>query len=323
MKRIKPIYEYFKECSKEEIDFIITTLSPKAKYILKLKYGDNFNNPHGHELSEDDKKYFQGYILKTIRKRLEDLANGKQLVEKPSNIYEYFPDYTFKLIDEAIKLLPKGYLDIIYKKYGDNLKEVKRPIKLNSKDYLFFRNSVLLQIEKNLKIICNQVEVKKIKTIYEYFPDYTEEEIDNALENLSDKAKKTLVLKYGIDYKNPINKELLTSKEKRYFCCDILPAIRKRLLKNRKVKENLTKEDYKKLICVLKQFILKNLLSVFTYEESIIIILKLMLNYDTKVISNLLNVKEEKILEVTKRFLIFYKDKKINEFILMTKDVRI
>ncbi len=49
---------------------------------------------------------------------------------------------------------------------------------------------------------------KKLNNLYEYFSDYTEQEIDQVIESLPDKYKQLLCKRYGNDLKNPLSNKL-------------------------------------------------------------------------------------------------------------------
>lgn len=69
----------------------------------------------------------------------------------------------------------------------------------------------------------------KYNTIYEYFSNYEEEEVNKVLFTLSENDKKIIYLKYGSDLKNPVESELWNDKLYRHFASNIITRIRKRL----------------------------------------------------------------------------------------------
>lgn len=312
----KTIYDYFPENTIEEIDLVIENLNDRSKLLLKKKYGDDLKNPKIFtKLEGNDANYFSSSLLVTMKRYL---TNKKNLWYKKT-IYEYFPEYSKEEIDIVLDSLPIEVLEILKIKYVDDIKKPTKIKKLNKDDYQLFYNIGLLTIKRRLKN-----RHKKVKTIYEYFLDYSRLEVDKTIKLLPEKAKLILILKYGYNFNNPIKESFLTEKQKRYFSCDLLPCIRKRLHENRMnnqedLKNNLNYEDYKELINVLKQFLLNKLLTIFTYQESIVIILKLVLNYDTEVISNLLNISDLEILNISKKFLTLYKDEMIKNINLENK----
>ena len=72
--------------------------------------------------------------------------------------------------------------------------------------------------------------------IYDYFREYSKEEIDKVIEELSDKALTVLHMRYGDDFANPVFDGNLTEKDKNYLKRYIFPKIKKALEKNEKTK---------------------------------------------------------------------------------------
>ena len=301
----KTIYDYFPEYSIEEIDPVIENLSERSKLLLKKKYGDNLKNPKiFYRLEGSDAAYFKSSLIVTMKRYL----TKKRGLKYNKTIYEYIPEYQKEQIDIVLDFLPEEVIKVLKMKYVGDIKEPTTIKKLNKEEFQIFHNG-LLTIKRNL-----ERNKRKIKTIYDYFSNYSEETIDKTLKTLPEKAKLILILKYGLDFNNPINEPFLNYKQKRYFNCNVLPYIRKRLNEHEdNYPENVNYQEYKKLISLLKQFILSNLLINFTDEEVMIIILNLFFNYDKKVISIFLDIEEEKILEIIKRFLNIYKDKLLKE----------
>ena len=87
---------------------------------------------------------------------------------------------------------------------------------------------------------------KQIKTIYEYFNEYTKEEIDNAISKLTDDEKELMRIRYGNDLNNPTQEPL--NKDNYYkFYHKLIPKL-KRLLANPNQEINIKKVTRKKKI---------------------------------------------------------------------------
>lgn len=67
---------------------------------------------------------------------------------------------------------------------------------------------------------------RKIKTIYEYFKEYSEEMIDKVLSKLNTAEKELLTIRYGEDLHNPCPKEEWGSKYHTQFYKVLIPKIR-------------------------------------------------------------------------------------------------
>ena len=88
---------------------------------------------------------------------------------------------------------------------------------------------------------------RKIQTIYEYFSDYTEKEIDDVILELSNEEKSLIDDRYGKDLHNPVRSANFTVDKKGKFYSTLLPKIKK-ILVERHVEEEKpiveeTKED--------------------------------------------------------------------------------
>lgn len=197
---------------------------------------------------------------------------------------------------------------------------------------------------------------KQIKTIYEYFNEYTKEEIDNAISKLTDDEKELMRIRYGSDLNNPTQEPL--NKDNYYkFYHKLIPKL-KRLLANpnqeiniKKVtrkKKNITNntkvitehniktthneteiimDDYLKVLKLLKEPSYKEMMNKYTLKEIVIISLKLgYINgkyFSTKDIAQFLEINEQEIIDTTKKFLLEYKEKLnhiIDDMIKITED---
>lgn len=136
----------------------------------------------------------------------------------------------------------------------------------------------------------------KLKTIYEYFSDYSREEIDYVLNELDDSSKELIYARYGSDLDNPVSVSL-GEKETAKFYNSLIPRIRKKLDRVKFVdkkeieqsKDNfsysnisdfptvdkLPKEDYVKLVELLKTPEYRELFSDLSSDEAIILSLRL------------------------------------------------
>ena len=83
---------------------------------------------------------------------------------------------------------------------------------------------------------------KQRKSIYEYFSDYSDEEIDKALESLSDKNREKLIAVYGEDLHNPVSSGILSNANKSSINY-LKKKIKKGLDTNREVENVEIEED--------------------------------------------------------------------------------
>ena len=81
---------------------------------------------------------------------------------------------------------------------------------------------------------------RKLQTIYEYLSEYTEEEIDAAIANLSIADKLIIRQRYGNDLHNPLSSEVWTKALSSKFYGNVIPKLKKVLSQN---KENVATEN--------------------------------------------------------------------------------
>lgn len=74
----------------------------------------------------------------------------------------------------------------------------------------------------------NQVN-EKIRTIYEYLCDYSEEEINKVISSLNDKDLELIHLRYGEDLKHPVTSDSFDLRKSYIFYNLLIPRMRRRL----------------------------------------------------------------------------------------------
>lgn len=85
-KRLKSIYEYFCDYSKEEVDIMLLKLSTDEKELVKLRYGDNLDIPVTSEnWTKEHTATFYGNLVPKMRRLLSN-QNGKRKKHKKKQI---------------------------------------------------------------------------------------------------------------------------------------------------------------------------------------------------------------------------------------------
>ena len=186
-RKIKTIYDHFEDYSKEQIDTVLENLSEEEKELIVARYGENLNNPVPGELNMKQSQKFYRLIPK-IRKILnsQNSASKKETKEVESeNI----------LSNQETANLTKSSL-----KDKSVIKEEKR-------------------------VDTPKKQPLKIKSFYEYFNDYSKEQINIILKNLSEKEKSLIITMYGKDLSNPVPARL-SYEQTIDFCKVLIPKIR-------------------------------------------------------------------------------------------------
>ena len=183
---------------------------------------------------------------------------------------------------------------------------------------------------------------KKAKTIYEYFNTYSKEQIDKVISELTEEERQLVYKRYGNDLSNPIKTTLTTDEYKRFYGC-IISKIKRKLNakekntrrktlktnpepttpktiqpivelnleeKEEQVEEPITKEDYLKMLELLRSPKFSKMLNKYSAKEKMIISLKLGYIdgkcFSTDAISEFLDIPEQEIISLTHKVLLEY-----------------
>lgn len=99
---------------------MIEGLSEEDKELLRLRYGNDLDNPIS-TISYKDKIMFNTYLVPKMRK----LLSGKEITNNKSNklptIYKLLGNYTREEIDEMIEELSDEDKELLRLRYGDDL----------------------------------------------------------------------------------------------------------------------------------------------------------------------------------------------------------
>ncbi len=197
---------------------------------------------------------------------------------------------------------------------------------------------------------------KKLRTIYEYFKDYKKEEVNLMLSKLTEEERKLVELRYGADLENPVTDENWTIEYGKQFYGNLIPKMRRLLSNPNRIRkvrgeenlqkspkkqvtepansiskvpttsieessstqssENMTKEDYIKILEKLKTPTFGELLKILSLKEAVIICLKLGYidgkYFSTDSVASFLGIEEDEVRETTKKVLLIYKEKQNN-----------
>ena len=378
-------YDFVVEHENKEIyKFIrneVALLKGRDKDIITMAFGFNRNNKvYTQREIGDILNISQSHISRLINKIVEKIRvklKDNNLIEYCDNtsfslkkIYQILNDYTKDQIDEIIDKLPKYTKDfsdtkiiITILKYGyykeryhknkeisdmlgvsENyvsafISQINKIIELNEN-----KNDELFTRYKNMK---EKDDMKRLKTIYEYFNDFSKGQIDLMLQKLTDEERQLVYLRYGNDLNNPVQSEL-SYEERTRFYNSIIPKMKKILHKDilkyskdqqeeknaeetKNVTENvpvieakskdnkdMSKEDCIKMLELLRTPTFSQMNSVLTTKEAVIISLKLGYvdgkYFSNSSIANFLQISEEEVIETTKKVLLVYKEN-INNFI--------
>ena len=195
---------------------------------------------------------------------------------------------------------------------------------------------------ETLKIISKEGRhpSRKGQTIYEYFNDYTKEQIDAMLEKLSDEDKALIVARYGEDLNNPVFGKLSQQQTNKFYGT-LVNKMKKYLFNQNKgiktesekveTKENtnsyvvtsdkkekdnspaktnvetITKGDYIEMLKLSETPIFSKMKDILTIKEMVIISLKFgYINekcFSDKAIAEFLGIQQSEVLAISKKYL--------------------
>lgn len=205
----------------------------------------------------------------------------------------------------------------------------------------------------SVKMKGNENMPRNLKSIYEYFSNFSREQINEMLSKLTDEERDLITLRYGSDLDNPTTSLEWTQEHRNKFYGCLIPKMKNLLfnakheshkknaiapiktkktkqqststLENRQEQKNnidnnilMSKEDYAKILELLSSPLFKQLMSTLSPKEAIIIGLKFgYLDgkfYTTEFVANLLGIDELEVIDLTKKVLSNYKEN-INQII--------
>ena len=335
--RNKTFYEILNEFSKEQVDKAISVLDDEEKQLILTRYNGDFNKRPTGKLTTQQSNHFYCVTIPKIKRILirqegkveqANVTPRKNPQKKYSRktFYELLSPYPKEWVDEAFESLTEEEKQIILDRYGGNLNF--EPVKTTSTATCKkIHQSIIPKIKHAIAV--KHSEKGKCKTIYEYFCKYSREQIDKAIASLSDEEKKIVLLRYDGDLNNPATGKL-TEAQKRKFYSYIVRKIKNNLTVQdietqnaqqlpRPVKssteevEELTKEDYQKVLELIKNKDFAYIIYGFKPKEIMMIILLLgyinSKSYSISTIAKFLEISESETISAGKSALEKFKQR--------------
>ena len=191
-------------------------LSEREIEILTLRYG--LNNQKKLTLEVIGQKY---HITRERVRQIESKAFMK--IRRSSHI-KTLAEYT----EEPAKSLEN--IEIFRKKYRE----------IGGSNKAFLKEYGQAKEKENDKM-------PKLQTIYQYFKDYTREQIDEMLKKLTEEERKLITLRYGKDLDNPVSTKLSKEEYSKFYGI-LVPKMKKLLANpNNERKKRTRKPKTKKL----------------------------------------------------------------------------
>lgn len=80
MSRIQTIYEYLDDYTKEQIDFVLNSLSEEEMALITIRYGSDLENPIVTTLTKEQSTKFYSTLIPKIKAKLFDLNKNRSLL---------------------------------------------------------------------------------------------------------------------------------------------------------------------------------------------------------------------------------------------------
>lgn len=260
------------------------------------------------------------------------------------NIYNISRQRVSQIEASALMKLRKYKNITDFAGYMENPKEAINNIEIYRKEY---RNSGRITKSFLKDVRREKEDDNMVKTIYEYFKNYSKEEVDKVLSTLSEESLELIRIRYGDDLTVPVNNKL-TEEQRKKFYGSVMAQI-KRLLENpdikrRKVQKNeieekkiestsivenvqtknnlvetneehtskITKYDYINMIKLFKTSNFKQMISNLGSKESIIISLRMGYidgkYFSVDAIAEFLDIERDEVSKIIKEVLLNYKE---------------
>lgn len=322
--RFKCLYDNFPEYSKEQVDQAILVLDDEEKQLILTRYNGNFNNRPTGKLTTHQSNHFYRVTIPKIKRIIvrqegkDEQANvipekNPQKQYSRKTFYELLSPYPKEWVDEAFESLTEEEKQIILDRYSGNLNF--EPVKTTSTATCKkIHKSIIPKIKRAIAV--KHSGKNPGKTIYEYFSKYSKDQIDKAILSLTEEEKKVIFLRYDGNLNNSATGKL-TEAQRRKFYSYIVPKIKNNLIAQdieiqnapqlpKPVKpsteevEELTKEDYQKVLELIKNKDFAYIIHGFESKEIMMIILLLgyinSKSYSISTIAKFLEISESEAI---------------------------
>ena len=239
---------------------LVDQINSMNKSLCQLSYELN-RNPNEDELAAKMKVSVKKLReLKKLRKNMLSLdmtvhddndtslsafiKDGSNISPEEYAINESINEQLYK----ALNILSERQLDVIRLRFGledgacYTLASIAKKYNISRERVRQIEKSALLKLKKQLGEAINyneegeNINMKKRKTIYEYFNNVTEEEIKQAISKLSEKDQQLFEKRFGMNWNVPISVELSREETNRFFN-SLLPSLKAYFGKLNKIQE--------------------------------------------------------------------------------------
>lgn len=331
---------------------------------INLLVGDDKDNELGNIISSKNigpdeqamtdlmkfqvKQLLEKCNLKPIEKEVILLRfgfnNTPMTLGEIGNIYNISRQRVNQIEASALMKLRKYKNITDFAGYMENPKEAINNIEIYRKEY---RNSGRITKSFLKDVRREKEDDNMVKTIYEYFKNYSKEEVDKVLSTLSDESLELIRIRYGDDLTVPVNNKLTEEQRKKFYGSVMAqikrllenPDIKRRKVQKKEIEEEkiestsivenvqtknnlvetneehtskITKYDYINMIKLFKTSNFKQMISNLGSKESIIISLRMGYidgkYFSVDAIAEFLDIERDEVSKIIKEVLLNYKE---------------
>ncbi len=298
------VSEYEDNESYKVIRNVVNNLPERDKNIIIKHFGFENNNIMKQSEIADELGISRSYVSRIIKRVLKDISiqlkvlgiievsfnqknknkekkvkGVKKMAKKLQTIYEYFNKYSREQIDEMLSKLTDEEKALIDLRYGSDLDNPITSEEWNKEKTNQYYGSILPKMKKLLANPDYVFRNKKVKT-----------KVNPSQKISSIKDEQVRIINQDQSGQN-----------------DNIEYISKSAIQENNGKSTIAKEDYIRIMELLKTSNFGQMLNVLTPKEAIIVCLRL--GY-----AEFLQIESSEVIETTKKALLLYKDS-INEFI--------
>lgn len=195
------IYDVFYNYPRELVDIVIEQLNPIERRLIQDRFGSDMNNPviKRDWNAIDNQKFYGALRAKMLRMLEMEQTKYSELFETSYvNFFDEFDSIDRNEVKYAVSKLKLYEQNLLYKKYSKNLEgEVKRVVLSQAeKDVLY---NIKRKIVNILKKSFEKYKTLNLNTknLFEFFPQYSESQVKDAVLKLNPSDQEVIKLKFG------------------------------------------------------------------------------------------------------------------------------
>ena len=168
-RRLKPIYEYFSDFSKEEIDNMLSQLNENEKKLVRMRYGDDLEHPVTDPSWTRENSYiFYRFLVPKMKRLLKNTTKPIYKNRKLKTIYELFSDFSKDEIDNMLSQLNEDEKELVRMRYGDDLEHLVTDPSWSKENAYSFYGILISKMKRKLqnKRKCDETNKEKCDNNY-------------------------------------------------------------------------------------------------------------------------------------------------------------